>query len=275
MKVVFDIGGTNMRVGLFSEDGKLVKKRLEATPQDYSTGVELVVSLTRSLLPAGVVDKVVLVIAGVLDRPKQTLLASPNLSGWEGKPIVRDISTRLHVPILMENDAIAAGIGEARFGAGKGKRIVAFLTISTGIGGAKIVDGAVDANVWGFEPGSQIINIGETQAVDNFGRGTWESYASGTAFVHHYGVSPKVCENPTIWEDFATHLAAGIANVIALWSPDIVVLGGGVAKSAEKFLPFLQQQLEQLVVFPQKPSVVIGTLGDVSGLYGGLTLLSS
>ncbi|MBI4064813.1 ROK family protein [Candidatus Gottesmanbacteria bacterium] len=275
MNIIFDIGGTNIRAGAFSNDGKLLAKRMVPALQAYKDGIERIALLTDELSPDGAPDKIAIVIAGVFDQPKQTILVSPNLSGWEGKPIVRDVSERLKAPVLLANDAVAAALGEARFGAGKRSRIVAFLTISTGIGGAKIVDGKLDANVWGFEPGNQIINMDEAQMVRNFGRGTWESYASGTAFEHRYGISPKDCVVPKIWEDFTGHLAVGITNVIVLWSPDIVVLGGGVAKSSRKFLPFLQQQLEELVVFPQKPSVVIGTLGDEAGLYGGMTLLSS
>lgn len=131
----------------------------------------------------------------------------------------------------------------------------------------------MDANAWGFEPGNQIINIEETKIIGSFIRGSWESYASGTAFAKRYGVSPNECPGPVVWEDFAVYLAAGITNMIVLWSPDIVVLGGGVMRSAKMFLSSLRRQLERLVVFPQKPPIVIGSLGDDAGLYGGLTLL--
>lgn len=274
MKIVLDIGGSNTRAGLFSVDGTLVAKRVETTLQEYQKGTARIAWLVRQLSPSSTPDGVAVVIAGVLNRDEGTILVSPNLSSWERKPLTRDLARTLGVPVTLGNDAVAAGLGEARFGAGKGRRIVAFLTISTGIGGAKIVEGQVDANAWGFEPGNQMINVSETHTIGNFRRGTWESYASGTAFEKRYGVSPKECADPTIWEDFATYLAAGITNVMVLWSPDIVVLGGGVAKSAEKFLPLLHKQLEELVVFPQKPPVVVGSLGDDAGLYGGLMLLS-
>lgn len=274
MKIVFDIGGTNIRAGLFSKEGMLVAKRVEATPQDYETGIAQMKSMAGALLSAVVPKKVAIVIAGVLDRREGTILVSPNLSGWERKPLGRDLARTLGVPVTLENDAVAAGLGEARFGAGKGNRIVAYLTISTGIGGAKIVDGQVDANAWGFEPGNQIINMKETKTVGNFRRGTWESYASGTAFAKRYGVSPKACTDPAIWKDFTVYLAAGITNMIVLWSPDIVVLGGGVTRSGKMFLSSLRRQLEKLVVFPRKPPIVIGSLGDDAGLWGGSILLA-
>lgn len=272
MKIAFDIGGTNIRVGLFSEDGTLVVKRVELTPQKYKAGIVQMRSMVGALSSSAVPTTIAVAVAGVLDRSQGIILKSPNLSQWEGKPFTADLSRLLGAPIMLENDAVAAGLGEAHFGAGKGKRIVAFLTVSTGIGGAKIVDGKVDANAWGFEPGHQIINIDETTIVGNFVQGSWESYASGTSFAKRYGVSSTACTDPVIWKDFAIYLAVGIANVMVLWSPDIVVLGGGVAKSAEKFLPFLQTKLEELVVFPQKPPVVVGTLGDEAGLWGGSVL---
>lgn len=272
MKIVFDIGGTKMRAGLFFEKGAIVGKHVEPTPQDYDAGIALMSSMVGALTPPATAKTITVAVAGVLDRSQGTILTSPNLAQWEGKPLAADLSRALGARVRLENDAVAAGVGEARFGAGKGRRIVAFLTVSTGIGGAKIIDGQVDANAWGFEPGSQIINVAETRMVGKFRKGTWESYASGTGFAHRYGVAPDACTNQNIWKDFAAHLAAGIANVIVLWSPDIVVLGGGVTESAAKFLPFLQTKLEELVVFPQKPPVVVGTLGDEAGLWGGSVL---
>lgn len=106
MKIVFDIGGSNTRAGLFSDDGKLVAKRTEATLQEYPKGIARIAWLARQLSPSSTPDRVAVVIAGVLDRDEGTILVSPNLSGWEGKPPARDLSSALGLPVLLENDAV-------------------------------------------------------------------------------------------------------------------------------------------------------------------------
>ncbi len=274
MKVALDIGGTNLRAGLFSDDQRLVAKHVESTPENYRDGLQRICSLTNEFHTKGNIEGVAVAIAGVLDRQKGKMLVNPNLMGWNNVSIGPDIAKKTGVRVVLENDAVAAGLGEANFGAGKGKRIVAFLTISTGIGGARIVDGKTDENTWGFEPGHQVISVEEITAVDGRVHGWFERYASGSAFEARYGVSPKLCTDGSTWKDFAKYLSAGIVNIMVLWSPDIVVLGGGVSRSAEKFFPALREYLDQAVIFPQKPPVVAGTLGDEAGLYGGLVLLS-
>lgn len=86
MKVVVDIGGTNMRAGAFSDDDKLLAKRIAPTPQAYTDGVERIALLTDELSPGGAPDKIAIVIAGVLDQSKKEILVSPNMPGWEGMP---------------------------------------------------------------------------------------------------------------------------------------------------------------------------------------------
>ncbi len=275
MNITFDIGGTNLRAGLFSDDHTLVKKIIKPTPVRYVEGLSLMVGLVEDLRrESEEIHGIAVASCGVLDRKVGKVLINPNLPGWNGALICSDLSLATNTRVVLENDAGAAGLGEAHFGAGKGIHIVAFLTIGTGIGGTRIVNGAIDANTWGFEPGHQIINVDTMdEAVDGFISGWLESYASGAAFEKRYGISAKTCTDASIWKDFAKHLAAGVVNVIVLWSPDIVILGGGVLKSAEKFMPFVRDYVNRALIFPKKPSITVGSLGDEAGLYGGLTLL--
>lgn len=276
MNITFDIGGTNLRVGLFSDDHTLVKKIIKPTPARYAEGLSLMVSLVCDLRRGSEeIHGIAVASCGVLDRVLGKILISPNLTGWEGALICSDLSLATGTRVVLENDAGAAGLGETNFGVGKGIRIVAYLTIGTGIGGARIVNGAIDANTLGYEPWSQIINVNAIdEVVDGHMSGWWQSYASGTAFMQRYGISAKLCTDASIWKDYAKYLAVGIANVIVLWSPDVVILGGGVLKSAQNFLPFVRDYIDTIVIFPKKPPLVVGSLGDEAGLYGGLTLLS-
>lgn len=143
------------------------------------------------------------------------------------------------------------------------------------MGGARVVDGKIDTNALGFEPGNQIINFDETKKVSPFHLGTLESYVSGTAFKKLYGVKPELCTDPSIWEMYARHLAAGIANILVLWSPDIVILGGGISRSADKFLTLLRIEVAKNIPFPNIPHIEQSVLGDDAALYGGLVLLTN
>lgn len=276
MNITFDIGGTNVRAGLFSDEGKLIKKLMNSTPKTYSEGLPLIVHMIGELQnDASNMEGIAIATCGVLDRKAGSILINPNNHGWDGALLRDDVIRATNIRTVIENDAMTAGLGEAHFGAGKGKHIMAFLTIGTGIGGARIVDGNIDTNTWGFEPGSQIIQVHEAEKIiDTRQYGFWEAYASGTAFEKRYGMSASVCTDEKNWKEYATYLGAGINNIICLWSPDVVILGGGVAKSADKFMSYLHTYVERSVRFPHKPPIVVGDLTDEAGLYGGLILLN-
>jgi glucokinase len=110
----------------------------------------------------------------VVDKQAKKLVKSPHLPKWVDKPLGSRLEKALGVKVLLENDAALAALGEAVFGAGRRAEIVGYLTISTGIGGARVVDGRIDKKSVGFEPGHMIIDVGNKV-------GYWEDFASGTA----------------------------------------------------------------------------------------------
>ena len=122
--------------------------------------------------------------------------------------------------IIIENDASMAGVGEAQFGAGRGFEIVAYITVSTGVGGAKIVNGKIDEHAVGFEPGKQIMDV-------NSGK-TLEDMISGKALQEKFGKHPKEIKDQGVWDNHAWLLAIGLNNIIMEWSPNCVVLGGSM-----------------------------------------------
>lgn len=264
MYLLFDIGGTSMR--LASSDGKKIIKLVKApTPSKFGAALKTFAKLAGELK-----IKSLKAAAGGLAGPfnKQTgqLLIPPNLPLWRGKNVKKEFQKILKVPVFLENDAALAGLGEAHFGAGRDKNIVAYLTISTGIGGARIVNGKIDANALGFEPGVQILDIAS--------QSTFENYASGKALQKKYKTLPSDIKNKKIWQQEAYALACGLANVIALWSPEIVVLGGGVILTTPLSLKLVGQNLKKVLkIFPKHPPIKKAQLEDKSGLYGALVFL--
>lgn len=274
MFIVFDIGGTKMRLGSSTDGVTLEKTMVIDTPLSYEVGMTEFKRAAESLIQGREVRAVAGGIAGPFSQKMEALLASPNLKDWVGKPIQTSMEEFFGAPIFIENDAALVGLGEAMRGGGRGSSIVAYVTVSTGVGGAKIVNGKIDARSIGFEPGHEIIDIDKTVVPDAVG-GTLESYVSGTGLMKRTGKKPKEIDDPKVWDDLAKILAYGLNNVAVFWSPDVIVLGGSMivgdpAISVEKTEEYLKGILK---IYPEIPKVRKAELGDLGGLHGALELL--
>lgn len=205
-------------------------------------------------------------IAGVLNRERSELVRSPNLPEWIGKPLRKTFSSVFDAPVSFYNDAVLGGMGEAIYGAGQESAILGYLTVGTGVGGARIVNGLADSGVHNFEPGHQLFL--PSDAV------TLESLISGAYFIKRYGKDFTKSAPAYAWEQAANVLAAGIHNAIVYWSPDTIVLGGSMVLK-DPAIPFdivLKRLKQLLTIYPDLPEIKKAKLGDSSGLYGALSL---
>ena len=255
MYLVFDIGRTHTRIAVSGDGENLDKVEIIDTSTDFPQALSSFKQLTTQLSSG---QKITAAAVGV------RRLNHPTIPLWSGENLKESLEKLLNTTVYLENDAALAGLGEAIYGAGKGKKIVAFLTVSTGIGGARIVDGKIDQNIMGFEPGNQIISQDPI--------GYLEGLVSGNAIEKRFGKKGEFISDPKIWEEMAKLLAIGLNNTIVHWSPEIVVLGGSVMKS----IPLEKVKInlnEVLKIYPQPPEIVKASLGDKAGLLGGLILL--
>lgn len=272
MYLLFDIGGTKMRIA-FSSDGKSFSAPvIIPTPQDFKKGTLLLTDAALEL-SGGKIEAVAGGIAGPLDREKTMLVNSPHISGWIKKPLKKELQTALKAPVYIENDAAMVGLGEAAYGKGKGRRVVVYLTVSTGVGGARIIDGRIDESAMGFEPGHQIIDReGALCTACKSGPGYLERYISGSAIEERYKKKAAEISDPKVWEEEARLLAYGLNNTIVHWSPDIVILGGSVAGKIP--LDRVRFHVRKILrIFPKLPPIERAVLGDFGGLYGALHFL--
>lgn len=242
-----------------SEGGdKLEDIRVIPTPQDFNEALEAFGEYKRQDLKA-----VVGGIAGEFDKEKNVLVFSPNLKKWVNTPVRSRLESLFGTKVSIENDAALAALGESKRGAGKVFGIVAYLTIGTGIGGARCVDGEIDKNSCGFEPGHQII-----------GNGSFEQQTSGAAIERRYGKKPEDIIDDKIWEEIMERIAVGVNNTIVYWSPDVVILGGGVVQSVSFKIEKVNEYLRKIyIVNPNPPEVKRSLLGGEAGLYGSLEIL--
>ena len=254
-----------MRLAI-SKDGKSVgEAKIVPTPQDFKEGMRLFEEVAKELLGDAKPKAIAGGVAGPLDNEKTMLVNSPHISSWVKKPLKEELEKRFGIPVFLEKDEVVAGMGEAVQGAGKGNPIVVYMTVSTGVGGTRIIDGSVDRSSMGFEPGHQIIDQGKSL----------EQLVSGSGVTARYGKNPREIADEMIWNDLARLLAIGLNNTIVHWSPDIVVLGGSMILGTPAIpLDEVKKHLRDILhIFPELPPLEKAVLGDTAGLYGALTLL--
>lgn len=270
MYILFDIGGTKMRVVSADKEKFLSEPVVVSTSKDVHDGVETLKRIINNLTNGGPIEAIVGGIAGPINKEKTMLVRSPNLSGWVGFNLKNALEEAYQVPVQIENDAAMVGLGEAHFGAGKGKSIVVYLTISTGVGGVRIVDGEIDDSSFGFEPGHQIIDPDNSLCPTCDGNDL-EAYVSGTSVEKRFGKKPYEIHDEAIWDELAKFLAYGLNNTIVYWSPDIVVLGGSMMREVGIPVPAVKKYLADILkIFPELPLIEKAELADFGGLYGSL-----
>lgn len=260
-----DIGGTKLAVGLVTPEGELVAQARTATQVKEGPDriIDRLVDLCRSTVREAGVGWPAIVAAGVgcggpLDPITGTILAPPNLPGWVAVPLVDRLKNALGLPVYLDNDANAGALGEHRFGAGRGVANMVYLTISTGIGGGIIIDNRLyqGQNGNAGEIGHMSV-VYDGRPCNCGSRGCLEAYASGTNIAARAreavaggasscmaelagsvdGITGEVLAQAlerndpvavAIWGETVAILGAGIANVINIFNPQRVVIGGGI-----------------------------------------------
>ena len=290
-----DIGGTKIAVGVVDDDGK-VQASAEAPTEakrGYADALDRITAMLRDCAQrtgctlrgigigsTGPVDP----ITGLIGRTEF-------LKEWEGCNPVTDLADRLAVPVAMENDADAAALGEAHWGAGRGRNHLIFVTVGTGIGGGILINGKLYRGVDGAHP-----ELGH-QSLDASGPlcycglyGCWEVLARGDAMAEWMlantpsGIEgqtltgKRVCELARAGDPLARravereghYLGLGIAHLITLFTPEVIVLGGSVMQSADLFLEQIHAEVRRgcTQVPYEKTEIRLASLGPLTGLIG-------
>jgi len=288
-----DIGGTKIAAGAVSEDGKILSLREVATLPE--SGFAFAMQRTKALLhelalTAGVTfDGIGVACPGPLDPFTGIIDDVGTLPGWQGGNLVAELGSEFGVRVAVENDADAAALAEAEWGAGRGSRQLIYITVSTGIGGGIILDGQRYRGVKGASPeiGHQIIDASSGPLCYCRAKGCWESLASGSAIaswmqeqdpVPTPRTAPEIAALAESGHSLALramdregyYLGVGLANIITLFAPETVVLGGGVMQSSHLFLPRALEVVQQVCTqVPVKETrITAAVLGSVTGLAG-------
>jgi predicted NBD/HSP70 family sugar kinase len=272
--ILFDIGGTKTRVAVSEDLQTLAEVSSFKTPNDFEEGVRLIHE-HASKLTTTPIRAIAGGIRGTLNDDRDAIVYDSVLTKWIDEPLQSALEKVFGTTVHIENDAALAGLGEAHFGAGKGIDIIAYHTVSTGVGGVKIEDGKIDDHHIGFEPGHQILDIDKTILGDDI-EPTLENLVSGTALELRMGVKPyDIAQDDAIWDQLALYLAHGLRNTVLYWSPDAIVLGGSMIVGDPRILldDIIKHTNAVLGENIECPLIVDAKLGDNGGLYGAMALL--
>jgi predicted NBD/HSP70 family sugar kinase len=263
MYLLIDIGASKTRIAL-SEDGKTIEEpRIIETIKDFEEELLAIQRNTQDLLHGRTANVGIVGVAGVFNKEHSILDYAPHLPEWAGKPIKARLEEALSIKVYIENDTALVGLGEAVSGAGKGYSIVAYLTISTGVGGVRIVNKKLDEYARGFEPGHQIIHCDGPKELEYF--------ISGAVLEERHGCIPSDIKDPHVWDEVVTFTGYGIYNTLVYWSPDIVIVGGGLIVHDLIDLEVVRKKVREITkVYRDIPPIVKALHGDLGGLYGGL-----
>lgn len=312
LQAAVDVGGTKIYTVLADEKQQIVARQKIATLavagpegviEQLVAGVEQIMhdfqAQRNDLTAVGVC------IAGFYDWQQRLLMHSPNLPGWSNVPLESILAEKFNLPVLVENDANAAAIGEARLGAGANQQNVVFVTISTGIGAGLVINGQLYRGHCGLagefghiivQPDGLHCGCGQ--------RGCLETVASGTAIARqaqkailsrHPTRLRTLVKNPTkvtaeevfraarlgdtlaqdIIREAVDYLGLAVVNIINLLNPAVVVLGGGVAQAVEDVVVPLRKIVTECAISPAAKAVQLklAALGEEAGVLGMLSLL--
>ena len=309
--VGIDLGGTSIKAGLVSEEGKILCK--STCPTLVERGARPVVDDMAKLV-LDVVEKggitmddvkaVGIGLPGVQDPRTGRIPFCTNL-GWHDVPVIEWMQETIKKPIYVENDATVAGLAESVSGVSAGIKNSVFLTLGTGVGGGVVLNGKVysgDHGV-GSEMGHMIILLGgEKCTCGNYG--CWERYASATAIIRmgrkaaeennasmiYTSVNGNLDEITAktvmdaakagdesalkVFDDYVTYLCAGIVNIINAIDPEVIVLGGGVSHTGQFLLDAVRAKLPSMVFYKTMPyaRIELATLGNDAGIIGAAML---
>ncbi len=276
-----DLGGTKIYTAIASKGGDIiaeVKTPTEASASKKRVFENVCRSIELACAQAGIAPSKLAAIGigvpGPIDYATGTVRLCPNIPSWKKVPVRNLLQDRFGCPVTVENDARTAGLAEARFGAGKGVSHVFYTTVSTGIGGAIIIDGRIYHGASGVAG-----EIGQTRLPDGT---VFEQAAAGPALKRLFGISPEdiparlKAGDPSAQQalDHLTRLVGvWLANSATLLNPEIIVIGGGMANLGPCFFTPVKHYIKEYAFSESaKVKVVKAKLGGRSGVIGALAL---
>ncbi len=312
--VGIDLGGTNIAVGLVNEEGKIVAKKSTPTLAQRSpeeivkdmamTSIAVVEEFGASM---DEVASVGVACPGFIEKNLGILITGANLP-FHNYEMRKEIQKYINKPIYLDNDANCAAWAEAIAGAAKGVKDSVMITLGTGVGGGIVVNGSLYSgfNFFGAELGHMVLEVDGEQC--GCGRkGCWEAYSSATALIKFTKEFAENDKESIMWkmyeeegkfsgrtafnaaklgdktaqavvDKYIKYLAAGIANIVSIFQPEVFVIGGGVSNEGENLLAPLREAVKKEKYegtespYFKDGTIVKAELGNDAGIVGAALL---
>ena len=301
-----DLGGTHLRTATVDQSGDVHSRIKQTTPAADFAGqiIEAIVSAAtqcreEASATGHSVKALSIVVPGTVNAEAGRAIKVPNVPCLDGFDVVEALACALHLPVILENDANAAALGELWRGAARGRRTIVCLTLGTGVGGGIILDGKLwrGANGYAGEIGHTCVEPRGMKCACG-SRGCLEAYASATAVVRmaneakpRYPASDLANETELssekiyragsqgdelaveVFRQMGFYLGVAVANVINIFDPEMIVIGGGVANAWNLFEPHMMHEVSQRRFSPGVAArIVRAECGDDAGLLGAAYL---
>jgi glucokinase len=301
-----DSGGTKLLAVAATEKGEIVAERRQPTPAGPDAVFSAIAAAVADLTAAEPgIAAVGVGLPGLVDLDGAIHYA-PNLPGFAGVAARQRLAAVLPVPVVVDNDANVAALGEVLHGAGRGRREVLVVTLGTGIGGGLIINGAVNRGGFGFAAEIGHFTVDRDGPVCACGeRGHWEALASGTALGRRArewaarGEAPGVlaraggvvaaitgheagesalageADGLAILTEHAGDVALGLGGLVNIFDPELVVIGGGLVHLGEVLVGAIRAALPAHIEAADRrtvPPVVAAALGEQAGAVGAAAL---
>jgi len=301
-----DIGGTNIKIVHASETGDILKSIIEPTPDAREESFEqiknMLTEILKNILKNNNIAGIGFGVTGLIDRKNGIVIKSPNIPAINGFPVRRTFEKEFSLPVIVENDANAYAYGEKWIGTGKNLDNFVVLTLGTGLGGGiiykgELFEGAAEIGHMVIEPEGRFCTCGSF--------GCLESYASGRAIIdraisslekgaesilkkccngNFYKITPELVYKAAlegdnlsreVFREIGRYLGVGIANLVNIFSPEAVILGGGLIGAWDLFIEEVKKEFLKRGLKPLSTSVDIlkTTLKEDSGSMGAAGLV--
>lgn len=313
MRIGIDIGGMSIKLGIVDDKYEIIAKKVITTNSQNQTQTEIAEAIAQAVCKLAEEKKMKLsefncvgiACPGTVDSREGMVLYSNNLK-WESLPLLEIMKQYIPVSMALANDADAAALGEVLAGAAKEKKNAVLLTLGTGVGGGVILDGRIFSGILrgGCELGHMVIRQGGKLCTCGR-RGCLEQYASATALMtaarevakqNKESLMAQMCGYNleqlngkhifdaaqmgdaaaiTVIDKYEENLSEGIANLINIFRPEIVILGGGVSAQGKKLTDALQDKVNSICFggrYGEIPPIVTSVLGNDAGIIGAAYL---
>ena len=305
-----DLGGTNLKTGLLSMDGNILKKVVTDTGGGKDIVLEQIVNSIKNIIGNSGKDKseitgIGIGTPGLVDSEKGIIRGLTNIEGFENVRMKEYVESALDIPTFIDNDVNVMAYGELKCGAGKDAMNIVCLTLGTGVGGGIIIDGRIyrGSSLSAGEIGHIPVNVDGPKCICG-GRACLESYIGRDRIIKRTiekltqrkesiipklveedlkKITPKIiCEAAEagdmlaieIWRETAQYLATALTGIINVLNPELIVIGGGIANTGKYLFDPLRETIKKRVFqfLAKKTRIVCAQLGEEAGIIGSAML---